>query len=506
MKVNEKFRRGKGPLGYLVAAFLVIAALPLQAADRATWTGSAGNGLFLDPGNWTCFNGADEQIVGGVPAADAAITLAADVPANGWADANFAEMSGPIDLAGHSLTVPGAFFNVTLPALTDVIVNGDFEADEVEEGSSLSVTPQGWSRSHSNVILIRNNKSYTYNHDKKDTACFLPGANARRSISQTFTLPEDAVLSLSFNHINRNSSNGTYCKTPGNVKIDDTQILSFSETGWGLKSKTATVALAAGSHTIKFTCNSEYTNYGLTFDNIKLIYQPSARTVTDSVGGGELHVNVPEGATVSNADVSMTGHLKFVKEGAGAFISQRSTLSYDGGTEVVAGTLSTSEGVGTDPITSRTFGALGTAITVLAGGTLQNAAGTYDFPNYNVVLNGGTLAPGAAGTLVETNGTCSVSVGANGGTIDNGGFAVTVEADIAGTGALAFAGAGTTTLSVDQTASGALNVGAGTLALSGGVSVARPTTVSNGVTLRVPGTGTAIFPIGVATAHTSWRS
>ena len=141
MKVNEKFRRGKGPLGYLVAAFLVIAALPLQAADRATWTGSAGNGLFLDPGNWTCFNGADEQIVGGVPAADAAITLAADVPANGWADANFAEMSGPIDLAGHSLTVPGAFFKVTLPALTDVIVNGDFEADEVEEGSSLRVTP-----------------------------------------------------------------------------------------------------------------------------------------------------------------------------------------------------------------------------------------------------------------------------------------------------------------------------------------------------------------------------
>ena len=124
MKVNEQFRRGKGPLGYLVAAFLVIAALPLQAADRATWTGSAGNGLFLDPGNWTCFNGADEQIVGGVPAADAAITLAADVPANGWADANFAEMSGPIDLAGHSLTVPGAFFNVTLPALTDGVTPG----------------------------------------------------------------------------------------------------------------------------------------------------------------------------------------------------------------------------------------------------------------------------------------------------------------------------------------------------------------------------------------------
>ena len=85
MKENDRFRRGKGPLGYLVAAFLMIATLSAWAVDRATWTGSAGNGLFLDPDNWTCFNGSDEQIVGGVPAADTAITLAADVPANGWA-------------------------------------------------------------------------------------------------------------------------------------------------------------------------------------------------------------------------------------------------------------------------------------------------------------------------------------------------------------------------------------------------------------------------------------
>ena len=480
----------------VVALALVVAtgaAFPAWAANRATWTGAAGNGLFQDSGNWTCFNESDEQIVDGIPAADTAITLAADVPANGWADADFSTMSGPIDLAGHSLTVPGAFFSVTPAASTNVIVNGDFEADEVEDGGFLSVAPQGWTRSHSNIILIRNNTSYTFNNNKTDNGCFLPGNNTRRSISQTFTLPEDAILSLSFNHINRNSSKGYFYQSPGNVKIDGTEILSFSETGWGLKSKSATLALAAGSHTIKFTSDTSFTNYGLTFDNIKLTYQPSARTVTDSVGGGSLHVNVLEGETVSNTDVSMTGHLKLVKEGAGTFISQRRTLPYDGGTEVVAGTLATSEGVGTDPITSRTFGALGNVITVLAGGTLQNAAGGYDFPNYNVVLDGGTLAASAAGTIVETNGTCSVSVGTNGGTIDNGGFAVTVAADIAGAGSLALVGTGTTTLSVDQTASGALNVGAGTLALSGGVSVARPTTIPDGATLTVPGTETVTF-------------
>ena len=126
-------QRGK-TLSYLLAViFLTVATgavLSARASNSATWTGAAGNGLFQDSGNWTCLNESDEQVVG-VPAVDAAITLAADVPANGWADANFAAMSGPIDLAGYSLTVPKTFFDGATPALTDVIVNGDFEADAV---------------------------------------------------------------------------------------------------------------------------------------------------------------------------------------------------------------------------------------------------------------------------------------------------------------------------------------------------------------------------------------
>ena len=462
-------QRGK-TLSYLLAATIALgAAATARASNRATWTGEAGNGLFQDSGNWTCFSESDEP-VGGVPAADAAITLAADVPANGWADANFAAMSGPIDLAGHSLTVSGAFFSVTPPALTDLIVNGDFEADAVPEGeTSLNQDPTGWTRSHDNVVITRNDTTKTYNNNKTDNGCYVAGY---RNITQTFTLPEDAVLSLSFSRINRNTGAGSYYTSNGNVQIDGSPVLSWSgDGGYGERSYFATVALAAGTHTLKFTIT---TSSGSTFDNISLTYQPSSRTVTDSVGGGELHVNVPEGETATNVDVNMTGHLKLVKEGAGAFVSQRNTLSYDGGTKVVSGTLSTSEGVGTDPITSRTFGAFESVITVCAGGTLQNAAGSYDFPNYNVVLDGGTLAAGAAGTLVETNGVCSVSVGANGGTLDNGGFAVTVAADIAGTGALVFTGAGTTTLAA-------------------GVSIACPSSVASGVTLSVPGTDTATF-------------
>jgi len=462
-------QRGKTLSCLLAASIALGAAATARASNRATWTGAAGNGLFQNSGNWTCFNELDEQVVG-VPTADAAITLGADVPANGWADADFAAMSGSIDLAGHSLTVSGAFFSVTPPALTDLIVNGDFEADAVPEGeTSVKKVPTYWTGSTGYVYVTSNDTTRTFNNNKLDNGCYVVG---NRWIAQTFTLPEDAVLSLSFDRISLNTSKNTYKTSNGNVQIDDSQVYEWTNgTGYGKKSYSTTFALAAGSHTIKFVITS---NNGSTFDNISLTYQPSSRTVTDSVGDGELHVNVPEGETVTNADVNMKGHLRLVKEGAGAFVSQRNTLSYDGGTEVVSGTLSTSEGVGTDPITSRTFGAIESVITVCADGTVQNAAGSYDFPNYNVVLDGGTLAAGAAGTLVETNGVCSVSVGANGGTLDNGGFAVTVAADIAGTGALAFTGSGTTTLAA-------------------GVSMSCPSSVASGVTLSVPGTDTATF-------------
>lgn len=202
-------QRGK-TLSYLLAAiFLTVATgtvLSARASDRATWTGEAGNGLFQDSGNWTCFNESGEQVAG-VPAADAAITLAADVPANGWADANFAAMSGPIDLAGHSLTVPKTFFDGATPALTELIVNGDFEADIVPEGeTSLNQDPTGWTRSHDNVVITRNDTTKTYNNNKTDNGCYVAGY---RNITQTFTLPEDAVLSLSFNRINRNTGAGS---------------------------------------------------------------------------------------------------------------------------------------------------------------------------------------------------------------------------------------------------------------------------------------------------------
>ncbi len=62
-------------------------------------------------------------------------------------------------------------------------------------------------------------------------------------------------------------------------------------------------------------------------------------TITSSVAGGELHVDVPEGTTNTNATVLFTGSLKFVKDGDGTFIAARESQTYTGGTEIADGTL-----------------------------------------------------------------------------------------------------------------------------------------------------------------------
>ena len=62
-------------------------------------------------------------------------------------------------------------------------------------------------------------------------------------------------------------------------------------------------------------------------------------TITSSVADGELHVDVPEGTTNTNASVSFSGSLKLVKDGDGTFTAACASQSYTGGTEVADGTL-----------------------------------------------------------------------------------------------------------------------------------------------------------------------
>ena len=100
----------------------------------------------------------------------------------------------------------------------------------------------------------------------------------------------------------------------------------------------------------------------------------------------------------------------------------------------------------------------------LNGGTLC----TYHIHEQNgstaVNFNGGTLRAETAytsnGGLIHGN--VSVTVGANGGAIDNGGFNVSISAALGGTGGLVFTGGGTTTLNKNVNYAGATAVTPGT--------------------------------------------
>ena len=67
-------------------------------------------------------------------------------------------------------------------------------------------------------------------------------------------------------------------------------------------------------------------------------------TITDTTGGGELHIVLGEGETLENTNMAFTGSLKLVKEGAGTFVQRADEQDYTGGTRLKAGTLAVTAG------------------------------------------------------------------------------------------------------------------------------------------------------------------
>ena len=110
-----------------------------------------------------------------------------------------------------------------------------------------------------------------------------------------------------------------------------------------------------------------------------------AAEVTDTIGDGELHVEVASPVVVSNTAVAFTGAFKLVKEGDGRFVAAKTGQTYSGGTDVVGGTFACG-GNGTNGV----YGVAGTTNTVFAGATFDcNEFGEHW--QYPFVLAGGTL-------------------------------------------------------------------------------------------------------------------
>ena len=341
----------------------------------------------------------------GTPAGYRIETLAVSADADLAALSPLTVSSGfMIDLNGHALTVPGSVLNALKTSTKNLVNNGTFEANTISDGTyNTSVAITGWTKSNSSKIgLMRKNTANLYaQRNDATTWCYISNGY---NITQTITVPEETTCLISLKVANRNVYNSstkkiTYYASNGKLEIDGTSVLTWSGGSSGTRTLTGGKNnLTAGNHTLKISCTS---NSGFGIDNVTLNYQPSTATIKSSVAGGELHVYVPANAVVTNSAVNISGHVKFVKEGAGTFVSCRRGLYYDGGNEIVEGKLTTAEGSGSNrdwSATYRVFGQINKAMTVRKNGTLD-IAGNYEYGNYNIVLDGGLIR---SGKLIDT--------------------------------------------------------------------------------------------------------
>ena len=117
----------------------------------------------------------------------------------------------------------------------------------------------------------------------------------------------------------------------------------------------------------------------------------SVTNVASSSTGGELHVDVPAGAECDNKDVTISGSLKFVKDGEGAFVASKSNQLYAGGTLVAAGELrATWCNVENNVSDSYFYGVAGGEVTV-AEGAVMNFDGNGNHNTMKFVLAGGEI-------------------------------------------------------------------------------------------------------------------
>ena len=228
-------------------------------------------------------------------------------------------------------------------------------------------------------------------------------------------------------------------------------------------------------------------------------------------------LRVGEGATLSPSDTMSIGTVagcssKLVVDGgtvsAAAMHIGKSSGSV-GLVEVNGGTLSVPNNI------NMGFADNSTATLTINGGTVEvgssyqlfsaNADGSHGTINLNggvlmtkriahykgsctINFNGGTLQANAGNADFIKSGT-TVNVGADGGTIDSGNFAVLANASIGGTGAMTFKGGGSITLGAVPTYTGGTVVEAGTtLKLS---AAAMTALAANPVAMNIPAGGAA---------------
>lgn len=408
------------------------------------------------------------------------VTLSGEISGSGAmekVDTGVLILSGASNSWSGTTTVSAGTLTGTTSSLTGNIINNaavEFSQSTAGEYSKVISGTGTVTKSGSGILTLSGVNTYTGSTTVSSGGLTLVGGSNIADTSAV-TLASAATLTLSGGNETIGSLAGAgnvvlgYRLTTGGNNTDTT----FS----GVISSTNTSGITKTGSGI-FTLSGTNTYTGATTVSAGTLMVSSGSAIADASA-----VTVASGATFElDASVSETvGSIA----GAGSIVANGGTLTVGGDNSST-----TFSGVMSERADALNLVKLGSGTLTLSGSNTY--AGT-------TTVSGGTLSIAGdsnlgSGTLTLNSGTLSVT--GNGANIDNAitlsnsgvlnvdtGIAATFSGLISGTGGLLKTGAGTATLSANNTYTGATSLNAGTLSVTGALVATSGVTVNSGATL-----------------------
>ena len=316
---------------------------------------------------------------------ESGVTLTGDI----GEDFSIGYIDGTIDLAGHTLTVStltggGTITNTSAFADKTTTQTGDTNVKSYVDGEETTLSQPAWQ-------AFGDFESYSASTTPQ-----------HRVLCNPFTAPTEidydfgtATVIDAF-RLTSGNNNSAGTRAPKTMSFHGWDGESWqklgawtNQTGW-VKNEMRQYDFANTNAYTKYRIRFLENNGGTSgtaqvLEFFKLEYGCCAEA-------GKVVVNVPSGATVENTDVTLSGNVRLVKDGAGTFAASKAAQTYTGGTEVRGGTLKA--GAASDGL----FGPVRSEIRVMADGAFDMNGMATRIDGYLLSLYGGTLADGGGST------------------------------------------------------------------------------------------------------------
>ncbi|MBO7683502.1 MAG: hypothetical protein J6T51_02110 [Kiritimatiellae bacterium] len=319
--------------------------------DKAVWTGAANDGVLTNPVNWSCVNAAGEVIANALPAAMSDVVLtnafAFNVPSGSslpcarlvfdgaslsadcdWRGLGKVNVSGSLDLDGHTLRVAGLAGDGTITSSFDLTVP---ELERASAGSTL----------YRNTVA---GNLFTNNFDWAQDA-------VHRVICQNSALPciidydfGDPTLVTAYKiHVGPHpDASEQHKRSPcdwqffGSDDKDSWTLLDerTNEVDWvGWECRTFTFANTTAYRYYRISISKAGPASDGYMELTQLEYGLAEK------GFGTLQIDVPAGEVSENDSVSIDGNVRVEKTGGGLFVASKAHQGYNMGTIISAGSV-----------------------------------------------------------------------------------------------------------------------------------------------------------------------